>query len=142
MPKGRPRKHAKLHMLDGTYQPSRHDNGADALPSVGLCVPTRPLNEHGQNFFTTVLTSYPPGTLGQPDAESLTCASEWVQRLFALREVERSTGQLMIKEAGEISKHYLQYAVRFGLTPADRGKVKITSTQQDDAAAKFFGITG
>lgn len=126
-------------MLDGTFRHDEHGNGADTIPSPGECVPTRKLNVHGQKFFATVLAAYPPGTIGESESESLTECSEWVQRMFKLREVEEATGELMIREAGEISRHYLQYCVRFGLTPADKGKVKLVTGTQESVE---FGAVG
>lgn len=146
MGRGRPRKHAKIHMLDGTYRPREHDKGADNVPAVGDCVPLRPLNTHGQKFFRAVLDSYPPGTLGASDAEELTTYAEYVQRRFALCEMER-TGELdvlqAIKAHSEVTARCLQLASRFGTTPADRGRVKLSSPpEQDVVKAKFFGGTG
>lgn len=140
---GRPRKHAAVHLLDGTSRPCRHDNGADTLPAKGECAPTRRLNDHGSREFITVLGAYPPGTLGESDSEPLTQYCEWVQRMFALRVQEDELGVMRIKEAAEISKHCLQFASRFGLTPADRGKVKLSGPTEGQAKeAKFFGVTG
>ena len=139
---GRPRKHAVMHMLDGTYEPSRHDNGADVVPARGQCVPMRRLNQHGSREFQTVLDAYPAGTLGSSDSEPLTQYCEWVQRMFVLRELEEASGELMLKEAAEISKHCLQFASRFGLTPADRGKVKLAPNQAANDVARFMGATG
>lgn len=141
--RGRPRKHAKKHHLDGTYRPDRHDDRADGVAVVGKCEPTRKLNAVGKKEFDRVLAAYPAGTLGASDSEALTQYAEWVQRMDAIVAKERS-GELPInatmKLAGDASKHCLHFAVRFGLTPADRGKVKLSgATDGDGKEKKFFG---
>ena len=141
--RGRPRKHAAQHMLDGTYRPREHDNGADTREAVGDCKPTRKLTAAAQKFFDSVLRAYPSGTLGEADSEPLTTAADWVERIHAIRREEVKTKTVLLKEAAEASKQFLQYAVRFGLTPADRGKVKLTSPAEGEAKErKFFGVTG
>lgn len=140
--RGRPRKHAARHMLDGTFRPARHDEGADNLPSIGDCAPTRELNEHGDAFFRSVVSAYPPGTLGESDSEALTQCSEWVERMHQVRQLEKETGVPATKLAAEASKNFLQFAVRFGLTPADRGKVKTGAGAGESKEQRFFGVTG
>jgi len=138
--RGRPRKHAKVHHLDGTYRPARHDDRADGVAAVGKCEPTRKLDKPGQKFFDTVLGSYPDGTLGASDAEALTQCSEWVDRLHEIRRIEREQGMPLPQVAALASKQFMQFAVRFGLTPADRGKVKLSgATDGDGKEQKFFG---
>lgn len=142
--RGRPRKHAAMKLLDGTLRPHRDDTGADMRPATGDCRPTRKLSEHGQRFFDVVLRAYPPGTLGESDSESLTKLSETVEATHDLQEHrdELDFGQY-VKLKGEIDKQYWQGAVRFGLSPADRGKVKLTGPAEgEQKEQKFFGVTG
>jgi len=131
-------------MLDGTYRPRAHDNGADTRSSIGKCVPLRKLNKYGRRFFDSVIRAYPAGTLGESDSEALTACAEWVQAQYALEAGKQEMEfRDYIRQKGEISKHFLQHAVRFGLTPADRGKVKLTGPPEGEAKeAKFFGATG
>lgn len=142
--RGRPRKHAAIKLLDGTFRHNKDDNRADTRPALGDCIPTRQLNEHGQRFFEVVVRAYPGGTLGESDSESLTVLSECVQ---SITELERGKADVdfgaYVKLKGELSKQYWQGAVRFGLTPADRGKVKLTApAEQEGKERKFFGGTG
>jgi len=127
--------------LDGTYRPARHDDRADGLPAVGDCKPTRELGKPGKKFFDTVVSSYPGGTLGASDAEALTQCCEWIDRINEIRRVERETGELATGAAATAAKQFMQFAVRFGLTPADRGKVKLAGATDGDQEQekKFFG---
>lgn len=144
--RGRPRKHAAVKLLDGTFRHNRDDTGADTRPATGTCVPLRKLNRHGKAFFDSVLRAYPAGTLGESDSESLTLTAEAVQlhhelaRKYAEDEIDIAT---YLKLKGEAAKQYWQGAVRFGLSPADRGKVKLNGPPEGEKKeAKFFGVTG
>ena len=140
---GRPRKHAALKLLDGTIQHHRDDLGADMLPGVGLCVPTRPLNAKGSEFFLSVVRAYPERTLGESDAESLTVCAEWVQTLHHIaNQVKAGKLSLLdaIKPRSEATRQYASLASRFGLTPSDRGKVKLAAPPESGSKeAKYFG---
>jgi len=141
MTRGRPRKHAQIKLLDGTFRHNRDDMSADTRPANGECKPVRPLNEHGQMFFDSVLRAYPAGTLGESDSESLTLTAESVQVQFELHKLyaEAKLGiAAYIKLKGEINKQYWQGAVRFGLSPADRGKVKLSSPPESELKSRKF----
>lgn len=141
--RGRKRKHAAIHKLDGTYRPREHDQGADNLAAVGECLPTRELGVEGTAWFHAVIAAYPGGTLGESDSEALTRCCEWVDRSHALAKLERESGEPMIRDAEKCDKMFLAFATRFGLTPTERGKVKIPVASGDDKKEKkFFGVTG
>lgn len=142
---GRPRKHAKLHELDGSIRHVRHDLGADNLDEVGEPVPTRELTEFGWRTWGDLISGIPPGVFGQTHCEILTQACELATKYD---ELQRSCKEPLswlehVKTFDQLTGRYVACLEKLGLTPTTKGKLQLSRpVEKNSVAARFFGEAG
>ena len=143
---GRPRKHAALHALEGSFKHCEHDTGLDTIRSPGTCEPARPLGDHAKKLWAWHTGAMPAGILGECEREILTQACEWGQRYH---DIQTTTSESIeqwlphVKTLSECSTKYANLLEKLGLTPITRGKIKLDRpVAEATPEAKYFGVTG
>jgi phage terminase small subunit len=124
---GRRPKPATLHMRQGTYKPGRHQ----IQPTAGgeLVRPTG-LGQHGHRLWNAVIDFAETAGAGECDTECLAGMCRWYQqfrRMYELLEKLRPDDPRYVElmyPAAKAWKAFVDMASRFGLTPADRAKLK------------------
>ena len=148
---GRPRKPTAKHKLEGTFRPDRHGDRGDLL----LDLPGSPqmpggLNDDARELWLRVVTQLTRAKVAvEIDSSQLEAMCRWWARYL---ENERhacefahdiEAGDVYEKRAKRAWDAFDKVAARFGLTPADRAKLKLP---QDNSAKtdplKEFGIVG
>lgn len=120
MTAGRPRKPTPLHAVQGTYRRDRHgDGGPEAAPAS--LKPPRWLHADGRRVWRDLA----------PKAHALGLLTEMDVELFAHAcahlAVARRQGSDSIKALDMANK----ILARFGFTPSDRAKLRVTPKNED-----------
>lgn len=148
---GRPRKPTAKHKLDGTFREDRHGGRGDA--SIALPgTPEMPvgLGDDARELWLQVVAQLMQAKIVvQIDSSQLEAMCRWWARYM---ENERHACEYAHDiEAGEIYERrakrawdaFDKVASRFGLTPADRAKLKVAGpTENKTDPLKEFGIVG
>ena len=139
MGKGRPRKCIEQHLKDGTYRPGRHGPIPEHLKS-GYKPAPRPaapkkaepgeaaikIGASSQDFWDFMMRTR-GDTIRDSDAATLALMCEyWVQISHCLKDLSKSdstTRRHHLSALKTATDAFDKLASRFGLTPADRGKV-------------------
>lgn len=140
---GRPPKSTALHKAQGTFQPCRHGDRVDEILAVGE--PTKPndLDDDATWLWDLVCGSLPETARSILDTPLLLAMCEWwsLYRRYA-RRAQKGEGNeyntlLMTVNA---FKQFDGCASRFGLTPADRVRLKIQAPPlvPDDPLAQMM----
>jgi P27 family predicted phage terminase small subunit len=148
---GRPRKPTAKHKLDGTFRKDRHGDRAD----VGMDLPGQPIMPAGLSDDARELWVRVVGQLTRSkvaveiDTSQLEAMCRWWARYL---ENERhacefshdiEAGDMYEKRAKRAWDAFDKVASRFGLTPADRAKLKLPEDKnQKTDPLKEFGIVG
>lgn len=136
MPGGRPRKSLADHLRDGTYRPDRHGprpgETANVQVPVSSCPPDKPHKlTPAQSAIWDQLTELLAGVVTDRDADSLKMICIWLSEFQRVQMILQTMtpGQKGYKDtlvsAGICSANYDKLASKFGLTPADRSKLKV-----------------
>jgi hypothetical protein len=142
---GRPRKHARLHDVDGSARPCRHDLGADNIAERGEPIPTRELTDFGWRTWRDLTSAIPPGIFGETHCEILTVACETATRYD---ELQRSCKEPLswlehVKTFDVLTARFISALEKLGLTPTTKGKLQLSRpVSPDTPAATYFGETG
>jgi len=124
---GRRPKPATLHMRQGTYKPGRHQ--VQPLAGGELVRPTG-LGQYGLWLWNRVEDFVLQAGAGECDTECLAGMCRWYQqyrRINASLEKMRpddSRHRELLYSAATAWRAFVDMASRFGLTPADRAKLK------------------
>lgn len=129
---GRPRKSIDEHMLKGNYRPSRHGLRPPLPDDPGGNVPpSKPADlDHAAGQLWDKFVRLLAGVLRERDGDVLAELCRWLAELRRIRVVlletvpgEQGYNQLLVA-AGICSDKFDKLAARFGLTPADRTKLR------------------
>ena len=150
MPKGRPAKATERHKADGTYQPVRHAKRLDAKPADGI--PEAPPDfdsRHREKWFELCGHLKDLGVLANQDLDSIRayCIFWWrfqdankdLDMYGTVIETEKGrrvnpSWRVVIETQKEISRLWSV----FGLTPADRARIKIEKPKPEASILDFL----
>lgn len=141
MTAGRPRKPTESHKLAGTYRADRHAGGLDAL--IAASVPVKPSYFHADTakVWDAIIAAIPAEALSSLDTWALEqCAvsasmSRWHAELLQGFPADEDSQKAFLK----FSDKFERLAARFGLTPADRAKIKAGAQVPDDDPLSLLG---
>ncbi len=127
----RPPKSTAAHKRDGTFRDDRHgDRVPDAeFPDAQLACPEDLSGEAAVAWYR-VVKSLPPDYLKQADIDHLAGMCRWLAQFNAISaamekiEVTAPPYYKLSMLAGMAWKHFAAASSRFGMTPADRAKLR------------------
>lgn len=137
---GRPAKPKKLHILEGSFRKDRHGAKGDA-PSVAGDVIVPDLEEHAKKMWGEVIG--PLVKLGivtsadVPAAQAMCESWGLMRRSFAALESD-PCDKLARTAYTAYCQLFDKFASRFGLTPADRQRLKFEKPPEKSAFQKFL----
>ena len=124
--KGRPSKPTTLLKLQGTYEPSRHDNRSDESIATGSPVKPEDLSAAGQSMWETLTTHLPASVLATVDTFALDGLCElWHQYKQSVAQCRRQRTYRNVQMIAMCWKQWFAAAAHFGLTPAARANMKL-----------------
>jgi P27 family predicted phage terminase small subunit len=143
--KGRPRKPAKLHLLDGSYREDRHGAEPEA---TGIPVKPTALKGAASKLWDELVPRFiTSGIVTAWDTSTLFAMCQWWGRylvagkrldaLFASKKPAASDLHYFTKIADLAGKAFDRLAARFGMTPADRARLRVQAQQKADPLAAF-----
>lgn len=135
----RPRKPKAKHIRDGTYREDRHGAMVDDSDFDGD-LPERPadLSVDELAVWELVINSSPEGVLRAIDEAELTGCCWWygeyckVMRAMRPMKVTVKAYYRLASLAAIAWKHFAAAASRFGMTPADRARLKTAPSKPKD----------
>ncbi len=137
----RPRKPHELKVLEGTFRPDR-DGDPATVPASGSPAPPAHLKGEALAFWKSVVPGLiEAGVAKERDAAELAGMCEWWARYRRFsRQLDRAKGtaknlQAMVVRAGISWDKFASIACRFGLTPADRAKLRADLTPKKPGVA-------
>lgn len=135
------------HVRDGTYQPCRHDDRADAhFPDGPPSMPDG-LDPQAKWLWKLVEDNVPHKVLSPADSAMLLYVCRWwsIWREYdrQIDEGENDPYKMMI-QAATAGKKVVEGLAKFGLSPRDRATLKIPSggEPQEDAFTKLLRARG
>lgn len=137
---GRPPKPTDAHLRDGTYKESRHGNrvpDSDFPAATDLQCPDD-LSGHASEAWLRIIEVLPKDRLKQADVELLAGMCHWLGEFAKVRESLRGlevTSQNYYKLtilAQMTWKAFKDCAGAFGMTPADRARLKFVVEQKTE----------
>lgn len=141
---GRPFKSIAEHQLHGTYRRDRHGDRADGASAPGSPIKPADLPADAAELWESILGSLPTAAVASVDYAALTGCCRWYSVMLAnLRQLDAGTGDAykLTTLASIASKQFATFAQRFGLTPADRAKLRLLATEIPDAdEMRFFSV--
>jgi P27 family predicted phage terminase small subunit len=140
MPGGRPRKPIALKILDGTYRADRDGPAGASVPAGGAPEPPPDLAGEARAFWGQVVPGLcARGVAAACDAPALACMCQWWARYRRFGEMlDQSAGApaeeaptpanlyRLVLNTGIAWSNFDKIACRFGLTPADRAKLRVS----------------
>lgn len=151
MPAGRPRKPTGMHKVDGTFRADRHGERADAGHDF-FQVPTKPkdLKGEGAKLWKLVVDNLAASrSTSKLDTASLHAMCKFWNRYLELDQ--RATENAFDDEFAEVLEEralkawraFDRIASRFGMTPADRAKLKVSPSEKKQVSPlESLGIVG
>lgn len=131
---GRPPKPTAQHKIEGTYNSTRHKDRIDDVFEQG--VPEKPstLKGRASEAWDLITSGTPDAILCLVDQLSLEAAARWFAKWDQwMTNIEETPGgykeQIL---AGHAWNQFQTIASKFGLTPADRAKIKAPEGQKED----------
>lgn len=144
---GRPRKPTAKHKAEGTFKPSRHGGRADEVSCGGpIGSPTSGVKGEGLAVWRSIVDCLPENTLQALDESALESLCRWLiqwRRCMASLEQLEPTDEIypkLIRAADAAHKNFMILASRFGLTPADRAKLKVGGGEDSKEEDNPFAI--
>ncbi len=139
---GRRPKPVTLHMRQGTYQPSRQ--GASPLADGALIKP-RGLGRWGGKLWDRVIDFVYQAGGGECDTDSLVGMCQWYNQYRRVQGCLEKTSprdedyRPLQTSATTAWRNFVDMASRFGLTPADRTKLKYDVQETTDPLDNLIG---
>lgn len=141
MPGGRPRKPDELKILDGSWRPDRDGSPSSQAVADGDPKPPPYLKGEALAFWNQVVPGLVDNNVAKTrDSAELALMCEWWGRLRKFtRQLDRMKGndkrlyQMTVLVSIATDK-FDKIASRFGLTPADRAKLRIPEAANKRAA--------
>jgi P27 family predicted phage terminase small subunit len=129
----RPRKPDELHVLEGTFRADRHGDPAVSVVADGQPTPPAHLRGDALAFWGEVVPGLvAAGVAKERDAAELAMMCEWWARyrrfsrlLDKMKNADKRLYQVTV-QVGIAWTNFDRIACRFGLTPADRAKLRST----------------
>lgn len=127
------------HDRDGSFRPNRHagmPSDADFAGAIGK-IPTD-FKGVEKRLWSRVVKSFPPEGLRRLDTDALEAMCRWygqyhrIMQRMAEYDVEDGPYFKLVTLAGIAWKHAATAMTRFGLTPADRAKLRMPVKSKDD----------
>ena len=150
---GRPRKAQHLKVLDGTTRPSRETGALVESPPADDLSPPKWLDAGAKRRWLEWSPSLESdGRLQLHDLDAFAALCDSASKMEALGR--QATATLLRREAktskvyplavsmlANYRKMYLELSKRFGMSPGDRGQLKLPKKEPEkrDPAAKFVG---
>lgn len=153
MPKGRPAKPTTRHKADGTYQPVRHANRLEVAPAKNLPEPPADFDErHAAKWLELTSNMQEMGTLATQDLDSIRAYVVFFFRFEDANAVLNKQGTIIETSTGakvnpawrimvESQKELRTLWAAFGLTPADRARIKIEKPKPTTSILDFMSVT-
>lgn len=144
--RGRPPKPPILHIAEGTHRRDRHGDPAEAVPSFG--VPERPkrLTGEARKLWESVVPGLvSSGVATERDTYALAEMCEWYKRYRkAATQADKIAATNpywadLLRAAKTAWTEFDRVAARFGLTPADRAKLKTETPSKPQVASRKRG---
>ena len=127
------RKTLAEHKKNGTYRADRHGNRL-TMPGGDLPAMPSKLSAPSRRLWKLVVSKLPPEALSSLDAPALESMCRWFgQWQRAMERAETDNGEKcysLLVAASMAHKQFVTLAAKFGLTPADRGKLQTTSKRE------------
>lgn len=151
MPAGRPPKPTALHKLHGTYRDDRHGERADSEGELFTGVPDKPhdLGPDADLLWDSVVGQLKTAkVVAEIDGASLEAMCRWWGRYRELmRRVSETDFDDEVCETLELRARrawlaFDRISSRFGMTPADRAKLKSAKPEEKENPLSEFGIVG
>ena len=140
MPRGRPPKPTQAHILAGTFREDRHGN---APPSTGAPeIPAHLTGEAAKHWAAVVPGLVAQRIAGESDAPALAMLCEWyavwLDGMKALRLATAGTleASRAISVTAQAAHNWQTLASRFGLTPADRARLRVEPVKRASVATR------
>lgn len=148
MTAGRPPKPTSMHKLHGTYRKDRHKGRADeGTQFEGAPVKPRGMTQEEQKVWKRIIDCLPRSVLASADAMELEAACKWWVRHEQLLKLSKryasdfDTAEKLERRAAKAWGITDRILSRFGMTPADRTKIRTPKKGTDNPLSEF-GIVG
>jgi P27 family predicted phage terminase small subunit len=132
MPAGRPSKPLEQHELDGTYRPDRH--GAEPIRAQGFAIKPEDLDGYASDVWDFIIEDLNrTAVAGKVDSVTLAEGCRWYGRYrrFSIAldsdKVSDDPDEVLklVKVVATCWEKFANIAMRFGLTPVDRMRLKV-----------------
>lgn len=144
MPAGRPPKPLEDHLTDGTYREDRHGPMVESIRPEGFPVKPEDLDEAAGaawEFIINELTRM--NVAGKVDSIALAEGCRWLSRYYRFGAVldgarvsdDVDSALKLTKLVALCWSKFESTARQFGLTPADRARLKVQPTQKKQGVA-------
>ena len=137
----RPPKSTAQHVADGTYEPSRHDGRGDVTLAIGVPDAPSRLTGRGLELWEIVTGTLPEDAQSRLDTATLEGACWWWGRFCDVREridaggCDEYKGMIM---AATYWKQFALMAAKFGMSPADRCKLKLSAGENKESPLEML----
>lgn len=147
----RPRKPTSQLKIDGTFRKDRHGDRIDAsVDFSGQPLKPPELRDEGSALWDKLTNQLAAARIvSELDGPSLAAMCMWWQRYIDLHRameqlhISDEDGDILEKRANRAWKAFEGVACKFGMTPADRAKLKAAETKETkDDPLKGLGIVG
>jgi P27 family predicted phage terminase small subunit len=136
---GRPRKAIESHLIEGTYRADRHGDVAGQILPAGTPIKPAGMSEYSGKLWDQVVTELTSeGVAKRIDTIALAEMCQWYARYrkssdeFDLMKPKAKGANKMLQQALASWKEFEKSMSKFGLTPADRAKLRITDTKPNE----------
>lgn len=131
---GRPPKPTAQHKVEGTYNSTRHKARIDGTFETGKPAKPESLSGRASLCWDLIVAGTPDSVLCLVDGLSLEAAARWFAKWDEwMTNIEQNPGgykgQIL---AGHAWNQFQTIASKFGLTPADRAKIKAPDGPGED----------
>lgn len=143
MTPGRPPKPPEMRILDGTHRDDRHGKPEEQVHAAGTPQKPELFAEASALWDQLVPGLTARGIVGESDQPMLVVMCEWgglyrrsMAALAKLKGMGSKTARVLTMQAAEASRHFETIACRFGLTPADRAKLRVSPEKKAGVASR------
>ena len=139
MGRGRPRKSAKLKLMEGSHVPCRDGDEDEIVLADGVPSPPYPLKGEALKHWNELVPRLTQmGVSSEVDSHSLALMCQaWASIRKLQPKVDKEPdGPARMPWLG-FTKQWVELASRFGLTPSDRAKLRIERPASSDLERKY-----
>lgn len=140
MGRGRNPKTTQEHHDDGTYRADRHAGRLDSMVDSGLPVPPFELDDNERWAWNLACNNLPPSAIAEMDSLALYGLVKFYGRWLKLMQYAEDNPDDLQGAAMAIGawKQVSQMLARFGMTPADRAKIKFDAESDEEREEREF----